>query len=284
MSAYRLGLYEKALPANLGFPRMLAAARDAGYDELEMSVDETDARLARLDWTHSERAALCRAMEEARLPVRSICLSGHRRYPLGSREAAVRARALEIFDKATALAADLGVRVIQLAGYDVYYEEGGADTRAWFAENLARGVDMAAARGVLLGFETMETPFMDTVGKAMAYVRQIDSPYLGVYPDLGNLANAADLYGSDLYADLDAGRGHLVAMHLKETVSGRYRDMDFGEGRVDFLAGARSARKNGVRRFVTEFWDDKRPLWQARAQSACRFAREALDRAFAEET
>ena len=39
----------------------------------------------------------------------------------------------------------------------------------------------------MLGFETMETPFMDTVEKAMAYVKDVDQAYLGVYPDIGNL-------------------------------------------------------------------------------------------------
>ena len=42
-----------------------------------------------------------------------------------------------------------------------------------------------------LGFETMETPFMDTVEKSMEYVNKINSPYLGVYPDIGNLKNAS---------------------------------------------------------------------------------------------
>lgn len=46
---------------------------------------------------------------------------------------------------------------------------------------------MAARKGILLGFETMETPFMDTVEKAMYYVKTIDNAYLGVYPDIGNL-------------------------------------------------------------------------------------------------
>lgn len=72
--------------------------------------------------------------------------------------------------RAIELAADLGVRVIQLAGYDVYYEKEDESTRGWFLENLYRCVQMAQQRGVLLGFETMETPFMDTVSKAMAYV------------------------------------------------------------------------------------------------------------------
>lgn len=160
---------------------------------------------------------------------------------LGHPDPAVRRRSLDILEKALALADFLGIRIIQLAGYDVYYEKGDAQTRALFQENLARCADMAARYGVLMGFETMETPFMDTVGKAMGFVAAINSPYLGVYPDLGNLTNAAVKYQGDLYADLGCGRGHLLAMHLKETRPGQYRDMEFGSGHVDFPQGVETA-------------------------------------------
>ena len=46
---------------------------------------------------------------------------------------------------------------------------------------------MAAGSGIVMGFETMETEFMNTVEKAMHYVRRMNSPYLGVYPDSGNI-------------------------------------------------------------------------------------------------
>ena len=58
---------------------------------------------------------------------------------------------MEIMEKAIRFACDTGVRIIQLAGYDVYYEEGGEDTRARFAENLHRCVEIAARYGVTLG-------------------------------------------------------------------------------------------------------------------------------------
>ena len=74
-------------------------------------------------------------------------------------------------------------------------------------------MELAAAGGVTLGFETMETEFMNTVGKAMEHVKRVDSPYLGVYPDIGNITNAAKTYGTDVLADLECGHGHLVAMH-----------------------------------------------------------------------
>ena len=61
-------------------------------------------------------------------------------------------------------------------------------------DNLRKAAAMAEKTGVLLGFETMETEFMNTVEKAMKYVCLVDSPYLQIYPDIGNLTNAAVTY------------------------------------------------------------------------------------------
>jgi predicted hexulose-6-phosphate isomerase len=276
MQEIRLGLYEKATPPELNWNDRLEAAKRAGYDFLEISIDETDIRLSRLDWTNSEIHDLAASVRETGLPIRTMCLSGHRKYPLGSRDPETRAQGIQIFEKAVRFADALGIRIIQLAGYDVYYEEGAEDTRGWFAENLEKGVLYAAKYGVMTGFETMETPFMDTVGKAMAYVHKLNSPYLGVYPDLGNLTNAAKLHGHDLYEDIESGRGHLLAMHLKDTRPGIYRDLDFGDGHVDFPRGAKAALNQGVRLFVTELWHDGRADWPDRLAGVSAFARSVL--------
>ena len=277
MNDYRLGLYEKSMPNSLPLREKLRAAREAGFDCMEISIDETQEKLNRLSWPRQERAALHCAMEEEGLPIDTMCLSGHRKFPLGSLDAATRARGLEIFRQAVDLAHDLGIRLIQLAGYDVYYEKGDETTRALFAEGLRKGVDYAAARGVVLGFETMETPFMDTVSKAMGYVDLIASPYLGVYPDLGNLTNACRLYGKTVQEELLSGAGCLFALHIKETEEGKYRDMRFGSGKVDFADGIRIARRLGVRLFVAECWQDCED-WQTVNRGVNRFIREKFER------
>ena len=123
-----------------------------------------------------------------------------------------------------------------------------------FAENVRHLALAAAAAGVQLGFETMENEFMNTVEKGMRYVSAVQSNYLQMYPDIGNMTNAAVMYGTDPVEDLRLGRGHLAALHLKETAPGRFRELPYGTGHVNFEAAIDAAWELGVRRFVTEFW------------------------------
>ena len=262
MKAYAIGLYEKAMPKTMSWREKLECARECGYDFVEISIDETDEKLARLEWTKDERLALVKDMKEVGVPIRSMCLSGHRKYPFGASDPKVRERSMEIMEKAIELADDLGVRIIQLAGYDVYYEEGTAESERLFRENLKKATLMAAAKGVVLGFETMETEFMNTTEKAMKYVKLIENPYLGVYPDSGNLTNAAVTYGTSVLDDLETGRDHIVALHLKETVPGKFREIPFLTGHVDFEAVIAKAWELGIRRFVTEMWDVGSESWK----------------------
>ena len=279
MKGYAIGLYEKAMPPTLTWREKLTFAREAGYDFVEISIDEKDDKLARLDWTADQRLELVQTMKEVGLPIRSMCLSGHRKYPLGSADPAVRARGMEIMEKAIQFADDLGIRIIQLAGYDVYYEESTAESKALFLENLKKAAEMAAVRGITMGFETMETDFMNTVWKSMYYVDAVGSPYLGVYPDSGNLTNASLSTNVSVSEDLFSGRGHLVALHLKETTPGVFREVPFLTGHVDFNTIAATAWKLGIRRYVTEMWyvgnDD---TWAEDIRFACRKMSEILDK------
>lgn len=268
MKAYQIGLYEKAMPGDLTWREKLITAKELGYDFVELSVDETDAKLARLDMSREARLEIMKIMNEVGVSFGSMCLSGHRKYPLGSADPATEARGMEIMEKAIQLAADLGIRIIQLAGYDVYYEDSTPDTVARFRENLKKAAMMAARAGVMLGFETMETEFMNTVEKSMKYVDLVNSPYLGVYPDSGNLKNAAVAYGTDVYEDIRLGAGHTVAMHLKETVPGKFREIHFGTGHVDFVKTIDTAWEIGVRRFVTEMWYVGQNNWREDIQEA----------------
>ena len=199
------------------------------------------------------------------------------KYPIGSNDPAICARGMEIMEKAIQLADDLGIRIIQLAGYDVYYEDSTPETVERFGENLKKCERMAARAGIVLGFETMETEFMNTVEKSMKYVNLVNSPYLGVYPDMGNITNAAVTYGTDVLADIRTGLGHLDAVHLKETVPGVFREVPFGTGHVNFEAVIEETWKAGVRRYVTEMWYTGNPEWKKDLDQAVGMMRPILD-------
>jgi len=276
MNGFSLGLYEKSMPNTLSLSEKLEETKRAGFDYLELSIDESDEKLARLDWDKSQREEVVRSRWATGTKILSICLSGNRKYPLGSEDEAVLEQGVEIMRNAIDLAQDLGIRIIQIAGYDEYYGESNERTRAFFGENLERMVRHAARRGVILAFETMETEFMNTVGKAMDYVKQINSPYLQVYPDIGNVANAALTYGTDPFHDLESGRGHIAAVHMKETVPGKFREIPYGTGHVDFQKNFRIAADMGVGLFVGEFWYVGNDDWREQLAFANRFLREKM--------
>jgi len=276
--AYTLGLYEKSMPPDLSWRRKLTAAKKAGFDFVEISIDETEEKLCRLDMSKRERVELVSLMAELDMPIRTMCLSGHRKYPLGSQDGLVCRRGMEIMEKAIQLAEDLGIRIIQLAGYDVYYEKSCRDTKKRFLQNLKKAVNMAARAGVVLGFETMETEFMNTVHKAMKYVELVNSSYLNVYPDIGNITNASDIYQIDVLEDLRTGKGRIAAMHLKESAPGKFREIPFGEGHVNFETAIAAAWELDVRKFVTEFWYTGNAKWVEDLVFAWEMMSKILDR------
>ncbi len=169
MRQHPLGIYEKALPKHLSWPERLALAKACGFDFVEMSVDESDERLARLSWSKAQRLALVEAVLETGIRIPSMCLSGHRRFPFGSHDPALRQRAFDVMEQAIQLAKDVGIRTIQLAGYDVYYEEQDEGTLARFSEGMQWAVERAAAAQVMLAVEIMDTAFMNSIGKWKAW-------------------------------------------------------------------------------------------------------------------
>ena len=59
-----LGIYEKALPKGITWLERLQMAKELGFDFVEMSIDETDERLERLNWTKEERKKVVDAVYE----------------------------------------------------------------------------------------------------------------------------------------------------------------------------------------------------------------------------
>ncbi len=278
---YSIGLYEKAMPDSLSWKEKFLAAKEAGYDFVEISIDASEAKIQRVYMSKEERLELVKLMYETGMPLHTMNMSSLTKYSLGNDKPEYVARGMEILENAIELAGDLGVRIVMIPGYDVFYEPSDYETKKRYMENLKKAVAWAEKAGVVLAFETMENEFMNTVEKAMKYVTLVDSPYLKIYPDSGNLTNAAVNYKNDVIEDFELGRGHVVALHMKETQPGKFREIPYGTGHVNFEAFAEKAWDMGVRKFVTEFWYTGNPQWKDDLKAAHEMFESILDKTVA---
>ncbi|MEZ9952947.1 L-ribulose-5-phosphate 3-epimerase [Vibrio splendidus] len=235
---HRVGLYEKALPNELNWEDKLATTKELGFDFLEISVDESDERRSRLDWNDDEVYALRHLCEKHGVPLQSMCLSAHRKFPFGSADPAIREQAVIHMEKAISLAYKLGIRTIQLAGYDVYYEPADKVTHQRFIEGMKLSTQLAERSGVMLAVEIMDTDYLNSLSKFEVLSREVNSPYFTAYPDVGNISG----WNYDIVTELKLSKPHITQIHLKDTYKvtdeykGQFRDLVIGDGEVDFNA------------------------------------------------
>ena len=235
---HRVGLYEKALPNELSWEDKLKQTKELGFDFLEISVDESDERRSRLDWNDEEVYALRHLCEKHGVPLQSMCLSAHRKFPFGSADPAIREQAVIHMEKAISLAYKLGIRTIQLAGYDVYYEPADKVTHQRFIEGMKLSAQLAERSGVMRAVEIMATDYLYSLCKFEVLSREVNSPYFTAYPDVGNISG----WNYDIVTELKLSKPHITQIHLKDTYKvtdeykGQFRDLVIGDGEVDFNA------------------------------------------------
>lgn len=260
LDKFPLGIYEKALPKNISWRERLNYAKELGFDFVEISIDETDERLARLDWTLEEKKEFLNAILETGVRVPSMCFSGHRRFPLGSENKETREKSLELMRKAIEFATDLGIRNIQMAGYDVYYEPSNTNTKKLYIEGMKQSLKWAEQSNVMLSIEIMDHPFMNSITKYMDLASELKSPFLTVYPDVGNLS----AWNNNVRSQMIMGKGQISAIHLKDTLAvtdtfeGKFKEVPFGTGCVDFVEFFKiltEIKYNGP--LLIEMWTEK---------------------------
>jgi predicted hexulose-6-phosphate isomerase len=234
------GLYEKSLPDSLDWEERLICTRDAGYSFMELSIDETDERISRLDWDITKKIELRDISEKTGIPFISMCLSANRRFPIGSSYPDIQKKGLEIIISAIYFAFQTGIRIIQVAGYDVIDGEKSTDiSRKTFGINLGKCLKLASSLGVMLAIENVDSKFADSLDKIMKYVKDFNSPWLQIYPDIGNLT----AMGQDVEKQLKNYGSHVLAVHVKDTKPGVVRNIPFGEGSVDFISAFDTLRE-----------------------------------------
>ncbi len=275
-AAVELGIYEKALRWTGSWHDLFRQAADAGFSFVDLSVDETPEREARLAWTKPERKAVLEASEATGVRIGGLCLSVHRKIAPGSADPGLRERAREVLYEGVDLCADLHIPVLQVAGYFAYYEDQHPNAREWYEECLRSGTEYAALKGVMLGIENVDGTDITSISAAMTIVDKVSSPWLQLYPDIGNIAEQ----GLSITDELSRGSGHMLAIHAKDVRRGEPRRVPMGEGIVDWdEAFAELARQQWSGRIMIEMWNDDADDSAERASAARTFIANRLEAA-----
>lgn len=269
-----VGLYEKALPGEWSWERRLEAAAEAGYLYTEVSIDETDGRLARLEDAEAQRE-IRHAIENTGIPLLTMCLSAHRRFPLGSADPAIREAGYDILRRAIDFSVNVGVRIVQVAGYDAYYEPHTDDTVRRYIDGLHVATEWASQAGVMLALENVDAPISASLHASMKLVTEMNSPWFQMYPDMANVAAE----GYDPCTELALCQGHLSAVHVKDGQPKVVRGVPFGTGIVPFDDVFRTLRSTGFSGPMTvEMWAQYYEDPLAAAREARLFVQDLLDR------
>lgn len=249
------GIYEKAVRPQ-SFEDMFRDAREAGYQSFELSIDASNGRLKRLFWGKKEAAEVWQAALRQDMKILTMCLSGHKRFPLGSSDPEITSAGMKIMEKALELGGRLGIRIIQLSGFDVYdQEERTEETRKRYVDNVFRASRMAERACVMLAIEPVEGNLL-AVRDTMEVVRKIDSHCLQIYPDVANINSL----GINPIQELPCGKGHIAAVHMRDSLPGIYdATIPFGSGYLDFDGVFRKLDEIGFcGPLVVEMWNTER--------------------------
>ncbi|VEU59065.1 L-ribulose-5-phosphate 3-epimerase [Mesomycoplasma neurolyticum] len=250
-----VGIYEKAINAKFDWEEKIQIAKKAGYDFIELSIDESNARLSRLDWDDKKINKLRNVLFYHNFYFNSMCLSAHRRFPFGSKDEKVREKAFEIMEKALILAKKLGIRIIQIAAYDVYYEKSNKVSKKRFIEGMKKAAQLAQKYSITLAFETMDTAFAGTITKCMNFLKEINMPNFYIYPDIGNLSQ----FTKDVENEITLASDKIVAFHFKDTTKKVFKKIEWGQGSVNFPKALRAIKKiNFKGPMLIEMWSENK--------------------------
>jgi hexulose-6-phosphate isomerase len=181
-----------AFPADWPMPRVLAMAKDAGYEAIEPDYGPKGRLTA--ESTDVEARALRQQCLDAGLAISSLASGVFWQVNLLSDDDAERTAAKTHVRHMVRLGAALEADTLLIvpgfvgpfeagppviADYEATYERAIADFRELGAE--------AQQAGVVLGIETVWDKFLTSPMEMRAFVDAVDNPYVGVYLDVGNV-------------------------------------------------------------------------------------------------
>ncbi|MFX3635303.1 MAG: sugar phosphate isomerase/epimerase family protein [Candidatus Pristimantibacillus sp.] len=227
------GINVWSFPAGLSVEESIKLAVDAGFEGIELSLNETG-QLS-LESTEEEIRGIRKYADEAGIALSSLASGLYWDYPLTSQRPEIRQKAQEIMKKQLEFAAILGVDTIlvvpgavgvdfipdaEVVPYEIAYDHA--------LECFKKVAPVAEALKVSIGIENVWNKFLLSPLEMRDFIDKVGSEYVGSYFDVGNVVYAG--YPEHWISILNK---RIKKVHFKD-----YRRQAGGlHGFVDLLAG-----------------------------------------------
>ena len=229
-------------------------AKEAGYDGVELSLDETG--LVSLESTEEDLKKVRKMAEDAGIELYSVASGLYWSYNFTSDDEAIREKAKSITKKQLEVAKALGCDTIlvvpgavkvafdassELIDYDVAYERALSALKelAPYAEKLE----------VAIGVENVWNEFLLSPLEMKQFIDEVDSPFVGSYFDVGNVLFSG--YPQQWIKILGSRIKKVHFKDYKKSVGSLDGFVDLLSGDVDYVAVTDALGKIGYDNWVT---------------------------------
>lgn len=215
-------------PADTPLEKVLEVTQKAGFDAIELNLYQSGGIGLTVDMGKEEVLEIGRQVQSYGLQLRSLSTSLLWKSPLSSPDESVRAAGREVVETQLQFAAWLGVDTVLVVpgavtpevSYDQCYERS--------QQELAKLAKRAEHYGVKIGVENVWNKFLLSPLEMARYVDELNSSYIGVYFDVGNVL---------LYAFPEQWIRILGSRILKVHVKDFKPAVGTGQGFVSLLSG-----------------------------------------------
>jgi L-ribulose-5-phosphate 3-epimerase len=181
----KIGINRWTLPPALSLAECFRMAKKAGFDSIEINIAE-DGELT-LESDEAAVKGIVNSAKAAGIELSSLSTGLGWRYPLGSPDAAIRAKAESAVRKSLEVANWMGVNTILNVPGVVNADTAYDDVYKWAQEGLRRLAPEAERRGVAIGVENVWNKFLLSPLEFARFLDEIESPCVGAYFDAGNV-------------------------------------------------------------------------------------------------
>lgn len=176
-----------------GFPqgtpleKMFEAAREAGFDAVELNLNPSGGVGLTLETTAPDAEAVGLLARRYDLQLRSLSTGLLWEAPLSSKDDGAREQGRRIVAKQLEIAGLLGIDTVLVVPGAVNAETPYDECYRRSQEELRRLLPLAEKAGCGIGIENVWNKFLLSPLEMARYIDELDSPYAGAYFDVGNV-------------------------------------------------------------------------------------------------